>query len=70
MDITHCTKCGKKFNNTRIKIELKVSSDRLTSVGSWENVANMDIKSAEVLCSECFDVFVDTIDKAMNNNKE
>jgi len=65
-NIFECTRCKKTFEESRIKVRLHIDADRKTNVGTWEKIANMNIDSNEVLCPQCFDLFVASIDKKMN----
>jgi hypothetical protein len=69
-DVKFCTHCGKELKDIKILIKLNYQVQRKTEADTWEIVDNTDISSNEMLCKTCFDVFVDTIDKAMNHNED
>jgi hypothetical protein len=66
VDMQFCTKCKKSFEDLKIIVKQNVEALRKTESGSWENIANMQITSNEVLCKDCFDQFVDSLSASMN----
>lgn len=64
-----CSICGKKLTDFKIIINLKYQGYRRTAADTWEPIENSFISSGEVMCKECFDSFVDTLDKDLNSLK-
>ena len=65
-NVTHCTVCKKEFEDMRITVKLDIESDRKTENETWEVIGNMNLKSAEVMCKDCFDNFAEVLPLAMN----
>lgn len=65
-NIVNCTLCDKAFNETRTTIALNIAINRKTNFDVWENVSNGSMDVSEVLCEDCFDLFVESLSSAMN----
>lgn len=63
--VEKCTLCNRDLSDLKILIKLNCHVFRETSNKSWESVDNSNVNSNEMLCKECFDKFVDTLDLAM-----
>jgi hypothetical protein len=61
-----CTRCGKEFKDFRVDLRVQTRVDRLREDGVWEFIPNLDIRSREVLCYDCFDKFTAAIGGEMN----
>lgn len=55
-----CTQCGKKIGDTKIEINLGFSVFKKEN-NIWGLPLNLDQKSIEVLCVDCFDNFCNTL---------
>lgn len=64
----NCTSCNKELDSVLVKLNVAFSVERLTDADTWEKVPNSISNPKEVLCKECFSLFVDLIDE--NFNKE
>jgi len=62
-DVVKCTRCGKPFTNFRIVVEMAVSTDRVTEMNTFETIPNLTQISKEILCEDCFNYFVSTLEK-------
>ena len=57
MEINNCTRCGKELNDFKVNIKLEMRVDRKKDSSVWEYIPNLDTRSHEILCVECFDKF-------------
>lgn len=62
-DIVKCTRCGRTFEDLRIKTTLSIQVDRLTETGLWEEIPNLYQVSQDYLCKECFDNLANILEK-------
>jgi DNA-directed RNA polymerase subunit RPC12/RpoP len=67
--VDRCSRCGKEFNNLQIEILLETRTSRVKENGLWEPLPNLSVKSREVLCKECFDIFAIGINENMNKKE-
>lgn len=63
--ITSCTRCKAPFTDMRVEINFETTVDRLRADKAWESIANLSLKSREILCPECFYKFADAM-KSLN----
>lgn len=56
-----CTRCGKNIEDIEVTIRLGISALRKKENGIWENIANLDQESLEILCPDCFNLFCDSL---------
>lgn len=64
--MNNCSRCGKVFNDVRIRVALRVEMERIKTNEMWENIENSKNVSHEILCKDCFDIFAETMEKGMN----
>ena len=64
-ELNRCSRCGKEFNNFQIEVLLETKTSRLKENKLWEHLPNLSIKSREVLCRECFELFSKSISDGM-----
>ena len=57
-NIVNCTRCGAPLTDMKIKVSLYLDVDRLKETGIWEEIPNLSQYSAEILCPDCFDKWV------------
>ncbi len=62
-----CTRCGKKIENTKIEINLGFSVFKREN-NVWGLSLDLNQKSVEILCANCFDNFCNTL--FIKNNNE
>lgn len=62
-----CTNCGKEIDDIKIMMVLNIKMERKTSADTWENIQNGFLNPRETLCPDCFSVFADTLDQALNH---
>jgi len=65
-----CTVCGKELHDLKIVIRLQYQVHRKTAADTWEPVENTSLSSTEIMCKDCFDKFVDTLDESLSNRTE
>ncbi len=65
-EIEKCTRCGKKINDIKVFIDMHIHVKREKSTKEWEDIANSDNITHEIVCKECFDKFVQVLGEAMN----
>jgi len=63
---SECSICGKNIDNLRCEIIINFNAERKTLNETWENIPNTIISPREVLCKDCFEKFVDVVDKTFN----
>lgn len=69
MEIEYCTRCRKELTDFRIQINFHIITDVKKENSVWEYLPNLDNKSREVLCINCFDKF-STLMSELNIKKE
>lgn len=69
-NIKQCTNCGAELDSLKVFVELRIKTKRKTISDIWEEVGNMDIKSNEILCVDCFDILADNLHSIMNKKEE
>lgn len=56
-----CTRCGREISDIEVTITLGISAQRKKDSGIWENIANLDQTSTEILCPDCFNIFCEAM---------
>ena len=65
-----CSVCGKEISDIRCEIVINFNAERKTLNETWETIPNTIVSPREIMCKDCFDSFVDTIDKVFNKEDE
>lgn len=60
-----CSFCDKEIEDIIVNVDLNVSVRRKREDTTWENIPNMNLKTSEEVCEECFNKFADTISDGM-----
>lgn len=60
-----CSFCGEEIENIIVNIDLNISVRRKREDTTWENIPNMNLKTSEEVCEECFNKFADIISDGM-----
>jgi len=60
-----CTFCKKEFDDFKIHLKLSIRSFRKKESDIWEEIANSDVTSNEILCKDCFDFYAESLDELM-----
>ena len=68
MKVSSCTRCSKPFTDMKVGISLKTSVERRKANFEWEEIANLNLESYEVVCLDCFQLFAEKL-KGLNNKK-
>lgn len=63
-----CTRCKKDIEDIEVTIKLGISARRKKENGIWENIANLDQESLEILCPDCFNLFCDSLNSLNYEN--
>lgn len=64
--LVKCTRCGAILKDMRHTVSMNLISEKEKESGAWENLANLNLTTNEVLCDECFNKFLDKMQE-MNN---
>lgn len=63
MEISNCTRCKASLVDLQIDISFNIKTNRIKESGVWENIPNLNNDSREVLCKDCFDLFVKSMEQ-------
>jgi hypothetical protein len=56
--LVKCTRCGKIHSGMRHTVSMSLISEKEKESGAWESLANLNLTTNEVLCNECFNLFL------------
>lgn len=68
-DIFQCTQCGVDLKEVRVKISTHlIASRKIPTNNLFEDIYNSEVINYEYLCTNCFNLFVDNLDKFKGEN--
>ena len=65
-----CTRCRREISDIEVTIALGISAQRKKDSGIWENIANLDQTSTEILCPDCFNIFCEAMNTLNYGDEE
>ena len=63
-----CSLCKKNVKDLKVQIIMDINTKRKREDSIWETIPNLsELKFAETLCLDCFDIFAEKL-KELNSN--